>query len=216
LSILRKIADMKKFLIYSFLLTLAISVNAQENRIEALQRLEGNQQIGQNSSATATMKSASRLFKDKDDLTSVIMVIPQDSIVSVLGSDTTFLHVVYEGNEGYIYSRHAVINKSAAAVKPDIQQEPAITGGRPVQPRQKVDRYTFLENRYGPALAAKLYSGEIWKGMNSQLVQDSWGSPRKINRLISGNIVKEEWIYKNTWLYFQNNTLAEWGPVKGQ
>ena len=207
---------MKRFLISSSLFFFLISINAQDKRTIILQGLESNQQIDQNSSVTATMKSASRLFRDKDDLTSVIMVIPQDSVVSVLGSDTTFLHVVYEGSEGYIYTRHAIINKSAASVKLPVQQGPPVTEGRPVQPRQKVDRYTYLEKRYGPALAARLYSGHIWKGMNSQLVQDSWGSPRKINRLISGNIVKEEWIYKNTWLYFQNNTLAEWGPVKGQ
>jgi hypothetical protein len=205
---------MKKILISSFLSILIISVNARENKTITLQDFEGNQQDSRNYVGTATMKSASRLFKEKDDLTSVIVVIPQDSTVMVMGSDDTFLHVVFRGNEGYVYSRQAEVHKSAIALKPAIKQEYDSTEGRAVQPRLKVDRYTYLENRYGPALAAKLYSGKIWKGINSQLVQDSWGSPRKINRLISGNIVKEEWIYKNTWLYFQNNTLAEWGPVK--
>ncbi len=50
--------------------------------------------------------------------------------------------------------------------------------------------------------------------MNSEMVKDSWGTAEKINRVISGNIIKEEWIYKNTWLYFENNTLVEWGPVR--
>jgi hypothetical protein len=50
--------------------------------------------------------------------------------------------------------------------------------------------------------------------MNTQMVKDSWGSPKKINRVISSNMVKEEWIYKNSWLYFENSTLADWGPVK--
>ena len=207
---------MKKFLISSFLLILILSANGQGNKTQVLQGLESNQQNDQNSAVTATLKSASRLFRDKDDLTSVIMVIPLDSVVSVLGSDSTFLHVVFEGNEGYIYARQAEINKSVAAAQPSVVQESAVSEGRPVQPRQKISRYTYLENKYGPALAARLYAGKIWKGMHSQLVQDSWGSPRKINRLISGNIVKEEWIYKNAWLYFQNNTLAEWGPIKEQ
>ena len=47
--------------------------------------------------------------------------------------------------------------------------------------------------------------------MNSEMVKDSWGTAEKINRIISGNIIKEEWIFKNTWLYFENNTLVEWG-----
>jgi len=205
---------MKKLLISSFLFILFISVSALENRSITLKDPGSGQQNDQNSTVTATLKSASRLFRDKDDLTSVILVIPQDSVVSVLGSDDTFLHVVFQGNEGYIYSRQAEVHKSVTAAEPAEQQETAVSEGRSVRPRQKIDRYAYLENRYGQVLAARLYSGKIWKGMNSQLVQDSWGSPRKINRLISGNIVKEEWIYKNTWLYFQNNTLAEWGPVK--
>jgi hypothetical protein len=205
---------MKKFLISSFLLILFISVSANDNKTITYQNPGGSHHDDQNSTVTATLKSASRLFRDKDDLTSVILVIPKDSVVSVLGSDDTFLHVVFQGNEGYIYSRQAEVHKSVAAAEPAEQQETTVSEGRSVRPRQKIDRYTYLENRYGPALATRLYSGKIWKGMNSQLVQDSWGSPRKINRLISGNIVKEEWIYKTTWLYFQNNTLAEWGPVK--
>ena len=40
------------------------------------------------------------------------------------------------------------------------------------------------------------------------------GNSQKDKQVISGNIVKEEWIYKNTWLYFENNTLVEWGPDK--
>jgi hypothetical protein len=63
-------------------------------------------------------------------------------------------------------------------------------------------------------MAARLYEGKIWKGMNAQMVKDSWGSPKKINRVISGNIVKEDWFYNNTWLHFQNSTLADWGPAK--
>ena len=64
-------------------------------------------------------------------------------------------------------------------------------------------------------MAARLIAGKIWKGMTTDMVQDSWGTPKKINRVISGNIVKEEWIYMNSWLLFENDTLSEWGPVNG-
>jgi hypothetical protein len=39
------------------------------------------------------------------------------------------------------------------------------------------------------------------------------GTAEKINRVISINVVKEKWYFKTTWLYFENNTLLEWGPV---
>jgi len=63
-------------------------------------------------------------------------------------------------------------------------------------------------------MAARLNAGKIWKGMNSEMIRDSWGKPDKINREINGNTVKEEWIYRTTWLFIENNTLQEWGPVR--
>ena len=158
------------------------------------------------------VKSSTRLFKTKDDLTSVILIIPSGSVVSVLGSDSTYLHVSFEENEGYIFRKHAVIDKT-----PQYIQGNAISTdckkAQPVQDRTD-SRYDALESKYGAAMAARLYAGKIWKGMNSEMVKDSWGAAEKINRVISGNVIKEEWIYRSTWLYFENNTLVEWGPVK--
>jgi hypothetical protein len=209
----RKNNHMKKFIISGLFLFIVFTLNSQVIKTDVLQDLEKTQAVEQNTVTTATMKSASRLFKDKDDLTSVIMVIPQDSVVNVLGSDSTFFHVVFEGNEGYIYTRHAEINKPVIIQSPAAQQERYSQEERPVQ-KQKISRYAYLENKYGPSMAARLYEGKIWKGMSAQMAKDSWGSPKKINRVISGNIVKEEWFYNSSWLYFQNSTLTDWGPVK--
>jgi hypothetical protein len=210
---------MKRIIFSGIIFFIFLAINSQVVKTDVLQDLEKSQSAVQAAVTTATLKSASRLFKDKDDLTSVIMVIPQDSVVDVLpGSYDTFLHVIFEGNEGYIYARHAEISKTPALEKPvapqlSAQEQRSGQEARPVQ-KQALSRYEYLENKYGPSLAIKLYEGKIWKGMHSQLVKDSWGSPKKINRVISGNIVKEEWIYNKTWLYFQNSTLAEWGPAK--
>jgi hypothetical protein len=213
LNVLRKNNHMKKLILSGIFLFLISSVYPQVTKTDVLQDLEKNKAVEQKTVTTATLKSASRLFKDKDDLTSVIMIIPQDSVVDVVASDSTFIHVVFEGNEGYIYARHAEINKPVIIQSPTAQQEKYSQESRPVQ-TQKISRYAYLENKYGPSIAARLYEGKIWKGMSAQMVKDSWGSPRKINRVISGNIVKEEWFYINTWLHFQNSALAEWGPVK--
>jgi hypothetical protein len=158
---------------------------------------------------TATMKSSSRLFSMKDDLTSVILLVPADSVVTVLGSDSTYYHVVYQDYEGYILKKHAVPDK-APAIKKTTQQQT-----RPVQQQeQEQSRFSYLEDKYGTNMAVRLNSGKIWKGMNSAMVIDSWGNAQKINRIIDGNTIKEEWIYTNTWLYFEDNTLLEWGAVK--
>jgi hypothetical protein len=164
---------------------------------------------------TATLKNSSRLFATKDDLTSVILIIPADSVVTVLDSDSTYLHVVFEENEGYIFNKKVVLNNVP------VKTQQASSSQEPVRETQQTSeqeqsRFSYLENKYGTNLAARLMAGKIWKGMNSDMVKDSWGTAEKINRVISGNIVKEEWIFRNTWLYFENNTLVEWGPVKNK
>jgi 16S rRNA C1402 N4-methylase RsmH len=170
---------------------------------------QSTSQAAQNQSnqivATATMKSASRLFATRDDLTSVIMIIPADSIVDVLGIDTAYLHVIYQDNEGFVFRKQANIDKQV----PKMRSESS--AGQPVNEPQ--DRFTYLENKYGTNMANKLIAGKIWKGMDAEMASDSWGTADKINRIVSGNIVKEEWIFRGTWLYFENNTLLEWGQV---
>jgi hypothetical protein len=203
---------MKRLLFISLILICTWSVKAQTNKADQLQALEQSQPLNQNIT-TATLKSASRLFAAKDDLTSVILIIPADSVVSVLDSDSTYLHVVFDQNEGYIFKRQAVLDKIPSQTMQINQSQPAIQETQPVQERQQ-SRFSYLENKYGSNMAARLISGKIWKGMNSDMVKDSWGIAEKVNRIVSGNTIKEKWTYRNTWLYLENNTLLDWGPVK--
>ena len=203
---------MKKIIFSTLFLLIIIALQAQTNKADLLQDLEKNQPDSQNLTTTATLTSSSRLFGAKDDLTTVIFIIPTGSTVTVLGSDSTYLHVTFEENEGYIFKRDAVIDKTPVNTPQTIQPQQARQEEQPVQ-EQQVSRFSYLESKYGSSMAARLMAGKIWKGMNSEMVKDSWGSAEKINRVISGNIIKEEWIFKNTWLYFENNTLVEWGPI---
>jgi hypothetical protein len=204
---------MKKILFISFLIAGTIPLMSQTNKVDKLQALEQYQSVNQKVTVTAKLKSSSRLFGSKDDLTSVILIIPADSTVTVLDSDSTYLHVVYEENEGFIYKRQAVLDKTPVITQQYIQSQPTVQETQPAQEQQQ-SRFSYLENKYGSNLAARLMAGKIWRGMNSEMVKDSWGTAEKINRIISGNIVKEEWIFKNTWLYFEGNSLVEWGPTR--
>jgi hypothetical protein len=184
--------------------------------------VENNQAANQNVTTTATVKTSSRLFGTKDDLTSVILIIPSGSTVTVLDSDSTYLHVTFEENDGYIYKRQAEIDKIPVSTQQTNQPQQAIQQNQPPQAQQQdqqqqdqqVSRYSYLESKYGSTMAARLNAGKIWKGMNAEMVKDSWGTAEKINRVINGNVVIEEWIFKNTWLHFENNVLVEWGPVR--
>ncbi|MBG0858810.1 MAG: hypothetical protein IQL11_04850 [Bacteroidales bacterium] len=208
---------MEKLFSLLILLSLAFSVPAQDNRSVILQDLEQNQATNQNVTSSATLKSASRLFADKNDLTSVILVIPSGSEVEVLGADSTYLHVVFDENEGYILRRHAVMNEVSVASRATSQTQQNVQEAEPQQSqqqRQGVSRFTYLENKYGSNMAAKMIAGKVWKGMSAEMVRDSWGKPLKINRVITSNTIKEEWIYKSSWLYLENDVLYSWGPIK--
>jgi len=209
---------MKSFIVSIFLLLFITAVNGQDNKSTVLENLEKNQGIQQEVKFTAILKSASRLFGSRDDLTSVITIIPAGSEVNVLGIDSTYLKVVFEDNEGYIYRRHADLNPVSEEQNPSVKPAESIPQPQPqpevTQQPQQESRFSYLEKKYGSSMAAKLMSGKIWKGMDSEMVRDSWGTPGKINRVISGNIVKEEWIYKSTWLYIENDRLTDWGAIR--
>jgi hypothetical protein len=204
---------MKRLLFLTLLILSAITIKAQTNKVDKLQALEQNQTSGQTAAPTATLKNSSRLFASKDDLTTVILIIPADSVVTVLDSDSTYLHVVFEDNEGYIFNRHVVLNQAKTNTPRNVQTQQVVQETQPVQ-EQNESRYSYLENKYGSNMAARLIAGKIWKGMSSEMAKDSWGVAEKINRVINGNVVKEEWIFRNTWLFFENNTLVECGPRK--
>jgi hypothetical protein len=202
---------MKKFIFPALIILGVLSLRAQTDKAALLQNLEANQSQSQNITQTATVKTSTRLFKIKDDLTSVILIIPSGTVVSVLGSDSTYFHVTSDENEGYIYRKHATLDKVPNTFKQmqsaeQLQVQPA--------PAKTDSRYDDLVTKYGSAMAARLYAGKIWKGMNSEMVKDSWGAAAKINRVINGNVIIEEWIYRSTWLHFENNTLMQWGPAK--
>jgi len=70
---------MKKIIFFALFLIGVLPLMAQTKKVDQLQALEQSQPASQNVVATATLKSASRLFATKDDLTSVILIIPADS-----------------------------------------------------------------------------------------------------------------------------------------
>ena len=198
---------MKKILIPAlFMLFVFATVKAGE-----LAKLATGKFVFQQQTISAKLKSSARLFSVKYDLTSVIMVIPSGTVVNVTGSDSTYFHVKYGEDEGYIYRKDAVLTVDPVAPEKTVTRQQSENN---VQPEEKqVDRFTYLENKYGTTMAIKMNSGKIWKGMSAEMILDSWGKPQKINRSINADLIREEWIYNNSWLFIENNSLIDWGPV---
>jgi hypothetical protein len=208
---------MKEMIISFLSLFMFIQLNAGDSWIGSNQKNNPDIPFNQELKLTATTTAATRLFTVRDDLTSVIMVIPKGSVVEVNDIDSVYFSITFEELKGFIFRRHAKLNDPAeviaqAAVKPEAEVVEADAGRD--QQNKPESRFSYLENQYGTSLATRMIAGKIWKGMTSGMVNDTWGSPQKINRVVSGNTIKEEWTFRNTWLYFENDILREWGPVK--
>jgi len=140
---------MKKIIFSAIIFSIFFSVNSQVAKTDVLQDLEKNQSPAQNAVTTAILKSASRLFRDKNDLTSVITVLPKGTVVDVLpGTYDTFMQVAFAGEEGYVYSKDAEISKIipstlSAAPRQNAQKEATSQASGPVQ-KQVNGRYEYL------------------------------------------------------------------------
>jgi hypothetical protein len=188
----------------------------------------------------ATTKGAVRLFGDKDDLTSVITIIPDGSTVEVVTPDSVFTRILFDGADGFVKSDRLeaakrVLNAAPARAEQLAAEQPAAWQQQQQQQPQQAqqaqeahtqqqageqeyyapeDRYEMLVNKYGTDIGKRLYQHKVWKGVNSDMARDSWGKPIQINRMYVDQSVDEEWIYSRKYLYFRDGILIEWGPVK--
>jgi len=191
---------MKKAILFVFVLFAGLSLTAQD-----LQKL--------------ATKGAVRLFADKDDLTSVIQIIPDGTVVEAVSADTAFTLIRLGDVQGYVKSDRLtaalpVVTTTQPAVQP-VQEAAPVQPVADVQTRQiPTDRYQALSEKYGADLGLKLYQHKVWKGITSDMARDSWGKPKQINRMYVDSSVDEEWIYSRSYLYFRDGVLIEWGPVK--
>jgi len=167
----------------------------------------------------ATIKGSPRLFGDKDDLTSVIMIIPEGSTVEVVRPDSVYTLVRYDGTEGYVKSDKLgappeVVNIEPAPVAQPVAAAESQQQAGAQEYTASADRYEILVTKYGPDIGNRLYQHKVWKGVSTDMALDSWGKPIQINRMYVDQSVDEEWIYSKKYLYFRDGILIEWGPVK--
>lgn len=191
---------MKKAILFVLVLFAGLSLTAQDYQILAT-------------------KGAVRLFADKEDLTSVIQIIPDGTVVEAISADTLFTLIRLGEVEGYVKSDRLtaalpVVTTTQPEVQP-VQEAAPVQPVTDVQARQiSTDRFQTLVDKYGTDLASKIYQHKVWKGITSDMARDSWGKPKQINKMYVDNSIDEEWIYSKLYLYFRDGVLIEWGPVK--
>lgn len=55
---------------------------------------------------------------------------------------------------------------------------------------------------------AKIKRGVIWVGATKEMAELSWGIPKRINKTTTANTISEQWVYGNSYLYFDNGKIT--------
>lgn len=71
-------------------------------------------------------------------------------------------------------------------------------------------RLNKFTKKYGKEVGKKVADKKIWIGMTKDMCIDSWSEPRDRNRSVGTWGVHEQWIYYNTYLYFEDGVLTSW------
>lgn len=71
--------------------------------------------------------------------------------------------------------------------------------------KRKID----LINKWGYTDGKRIAECKVWMGMTVNMTLDSWGIPYKVKRIQGNYGLREEWIYSDAYLYFENGVLSE-------
>ena len=168
---------------------------------------------------TVTTASVCRLLADPANTSSVLAYIPEGQILEVLGTKDNHLLINYEDIEGYINSEKVIFTQTiqeeqlAADYQTTINDNENVTVNYQTESYQQA-RYDILVEKYGERDARALFNHKIWKGIDHNMVRDSWGKPVEIKREVILGVINEEWIYRKHRLIFVNDVLTSWGPTK--
>jgi len=136
--------------------------------------------------------------------------------VNVIEVLENYYKVYFESDSGYV-------NKAGFKSVKQIEQENNSINQQQIAEEERIKRYekqreielvekrTNLIKKYGEKIGRKIFQEEIWIGMTSEMVIDSQGRPKDINKTVGSWGVHEQWVYENnTYLYLENDRLTSW------
>jgi hypothetical protein len=95
-----------------------------------------------------------------------------------------------------------------------VQTENTLSDKERAERTAELKRISVLVNKYGYTNGIKISKGEVWLGMDINMALDSWGIPFRVNRTLGNWSEREQWIYSNAYLYFENGSLTEIFRIK--
>jgi len=146
----------------------------------------------QNVSYTETTTRIEAKIKNKPDVFGdIIGYIPKGQLIKVYDYFDTYWLIEKDSIKGYTSEMYLFNNQQMNKIKKNHDKDK-------------------IKKKYGEFVANKIFNHEIWIGMTADMARLSIGSPMEINRTIGSWGIHEQWVYKNRYLYFENDILTSW------
>jgi len=72
-----------------------------------------------------------------------------------------------------------------------------------------MNRTIGIINKWGYTDGKRIAEGKIWPGMTIDMTLESWGIPYRVNVTRGTWGIREQWVYSDAYLYFENGILSE-------
>jgi len=134
-----------------------------------------------------TTVQTTEIFENPDNDSKVVCKIAKGEKVEIIDYQTHYFKVKYSEYIGWLSKYNIEITRKIQDLK--VQK---------------------LVQKYGIDITKDIIDEKIWLDMTREMVIDSWGIPKKVMRTVGKTGENEQWLYDNTYLYFQNGKLVSW------
>jgi hypothetical protein len=79
---------------------------------------------------------------------------------------------------------------------------------READARKRAAATAYRKRGWSEETVAAVLAGRVRIGMTKAMARAAWGEPSDINRTITASVVHEQWVYGDSYLYFDNGILT--------
>ena len=145
--------------------------------------------------------------KQDDDMGLLGSTDKRSPIVLIFDNPTYGKHYCYlEDGDGHPYK--ALSNETLPYVCGRFQLKSYYDNIKAITAANKAKRKTELTKKFGAANANLIIEGKIKIGMTKAMCEEAWGYPDDINSLVGSWGTHEQWVYGNSYLYFEGDKLT--------
>lgn len=128
-------------------------------------------------------------------------------LVLVFDNQTYGKHYCYlEDNSGEPYK--SLLDDTKPLVCGRFQLKSYYDKMKAISAANKAKRKAELTKKFGVSNANLILEGKVQIGMTKAMCRESWGTPDNINKSIGAWGTHEQWVYGNSYLYFEEGRLT--------